>query len=80
MDVGAFWAQMQSGVDVVNDVLNGVIKSVVFGFAATFIALYEGYEAKPTPEGVAYATTRTVVKSSLAVLGLDFILTALMFS
>lgn len=80
VDVGAFWAQMQSGVDVVNDVLNGVIKSVVFGFAATFIALYEGYEAKPTPEGVAYATTRTVVKSSLAVLGLDFILTALMFS
>ena len=80
VDAGAFWSQMQAGVDVVKDVLNGVIKSLVFGFAVTFIALYEGYEAKPTPEGVAYATTRTVVKSSLAVLGLDFILTALMFN
>ncbi|RCS57610.1 lipid asymmetry maintenance ABC transporter permease subunit MlaE [Parvibium lacunae] len=80
VDAGAFWSQMQAGVDVIKDVANGVIKSIVFGFAVTFIALYEGFEAKPTPEGVAYATTRTVVKSSLAVLGLDFILTALMFS
>lgn len=80
VDDGAFWSQMQAGVDVFDDVLNGVIKSVVFGVTVTAIALYEGYEAKPTPEGVARATTRTVVSASLAVLGLDFILTALMFS
>ena len=71
---------MQAGVDVVKDVGNGVIKSFVFGVAVTFIALYQGYEAKPTPEGVARATTRTVVIASLAVLGLDFLLTAVMFS
>ena len=80
VDAGAFWSQMQAGVDVVNDVLNGVIKSVVFGVAVTFIALYQGYEAKATPEGVSRATTRTVVIASLAVLALDFVLTALMFS
>lgn len=80
VDSGAFWSQMQGGVDVFNDVLNGVWKSVVFGVAVTFIAVYQGYEAKPTPEGVSRATTRTVVLSSLAVLGLDFLLTALMFS
>jgi len=80
IDPGAFWSQMQSGVDVWDDVGNGVIKSVVFGVACTFIALYQGYEAEATPEGVAQATTRTVVISSLAVLGLDFVLTALMFS
>ncbi|HTR07291.1 MAG TPA: ABC transporter permease, partial [Paraburkholderia sp.] len=62
------------------DVGNGVIKSIVFGFAVTFTALYQGYEAKPTPEGVSRATTKTVVYASLAVLGLDFLLTALMFS
>ncbi|MBU3542372.1 lipid asymmetry maintenance ABC transporter permease subunit MlaE [Polynucleobacter sp. MWH-Loch1C5] len=80
VDDGAFWSQMQAGVDVVKDVGNGVIKSFVFGIAVTFIALYQGYEAKPTPEGVARATTRTVVIASLAVLGLDFLLTAVMFS
>ena len=80
VDEGAFWSQMQGGVDVVQDVLNGVIKSVVFGFAVTFIALYQGYETQPTPEGVARATTRTVVIASLTVLGLDFLLTALMFN
>jgi len=80
VDSGGFWSQMQAGVDVWDDVANGVIKSIVFGVAVTFIALYQGYEAKPTPEGVARATTRTVVSASLAVLGLDFILTALMFS
>ncbi|AQW30717.1 lipid asymmetry maintenance ABC transporter permease subunit MlaE [Ralstonia syzygii subsp. celebesensis] len=80
VDAGAFWSQMQAGVDVVDDVLNGVIKSVVFGVAVTFVALYQGYEAKATPEGVARATTRTVVIASLAVLALDFVLTALMFS
>ena len=80
VDAGAFWSQMQGGVDVWRDVGNGVIKSIVFGFAVTFIALYQGYEAKATPEGVSRATTKTVVYASLAVLGLDFLLTALMFS
>jgi len=80
VDEGAFWSQMQGGVDVFQDVLNGVLKSVVFGFAVTFIALYQGYETDPTPEGVARATTRTVVISSLTVLWLDFLLTALMFN
>lgn len=80
VDAGAFWSQMQGGVDVRDDVLNGVIKSFIFGVAVTFIALYQGYEARPTPEGVSRATTRTVVIASLAVLGLDFLLTALMFS
>jgi phospholipid/cholesterol/gamma-HCH transport system permease protein len=79
VDSGAFWSQMQSGVDVSADVMNGVIKSVVFGVAVNLIALYEGFECQPTPEGVARATTRTVVTASLAVLGLDFLLTALMF-
>ncbi|CAJ0799414.1 Intermembrane phospholipid transport system permease protein MlaE [Ralstonia condita] len=80
VDPGAFWSQMQAGVDVMDDVVNGVIKSVVFGVAVTFIALFQGYEAKATPEGVSRATTRTVVIASLAVLALDFVLTALMFS
>ena len=77
---GAFWSQMQAGVDVWDDVGNGVIKSVVFGFTVTFVALLQGYLAQPTPEGVSRATTRTVVVASLAVLGLDFVLTAMMFS
>jgi phospholipid/cholesterol/gamma-HCH transport system permease protein len=80
VDAGAFWSQMQGGVDVLRDVGNGVVKSVVFGFAVTFIALLQGFEAQATPEGVARATTRTVVMASLAVLGLDFMLTAWMFS
>lgn len=80
VDSGAFWSQMQSGVDVFQDVGNGVIKSMVFGLTVTFVALLQGYFCQPTPEGVAHATTRTVVMSSLAVLGLDFVLTALMFS
>ena len=80
VDAGAFWSQMQAGVDVFADVGNGLIKSVVFGFICAFVALYVGYEARPTPEGVARATTTTVVASSLAVLGADFLLTALMFS
>ncbi|HSY29721.1 MAG TPA: lipid asymmetry maintenance ABC transporter permease subunit MlaE [Burkholderiaceae bacterium] len=80
VDEGAFWSQMQGGVDIWNDVANGVIKSVVFGIAVTFIALFQGYEAQPTPEGVARATTRTVVIASLTVLWLDFMLTALMFN
>ncbi len=80
IDEGAFWSQMQSGVDVWKDVGNGAIKSVVFGFAVSFVALLQGYEAQPTPEGVAHATTRTVVMASLTVLALDFVLTAMMFS
>jgi phospholipid/cholesterol/gamma-HCH transport system permease protein len=80
VDPGQFWSQMQSGVDVWDDVGNGMIKSVVFGVTCTFVALYEGFEADATPEGVAQATTRTVVISSLAVLLLDFVLTAVMFS
>ena len=80
VDEGSFWSQMQAGVDVWNDIANGVIKSIVFGFAVTFTALLQGYEAQPTPEGVARATTRTVVIASLAVLWLDFLLTALMFN
>ncbi|CAH2792998.1 MAG: Phospholipid ABC transporter permease protein MlaE [uncultured Paraburkholderia sp.] len=80
VDAGAFWSQMQGGVDVWHDVGAGVVKSVVFGLAVTFVALFQGYEARPTPEGVSRATTKTVVYASLAVLGLDFLLTALMFS
>jgi phospholipid/cholesterol/gamma-HCH transport system permease protein len=80
VDGGSFWSQIQGGVDVWRDVGNGVIKSVVFGFTVTFVALLQGYIANATPDGVAKATTRTVVVSSLAVLALDFILTAMMFS
>jgi phospholipid/cholesterol/gamma-HCH transport system permease protein len=80
VDEGSFWSQMQGGVDVWSDVGNGVIKSLVFGVTVTFVALLQGYLAQPTPEGVSRATTRTVVVASLAVLGLDFILTAMMFS
>ncbi len=79
VDEGSFWSQMQSAVDVREDILNGVIKSVVFGFAVTWISLFEGYDAPPTAEGVSGATTRTVVTSSLAILALDFLLTAFMF-
>ena len=77
VDAGAFWSQMQNGVDFHDDIMNGVIKSVVFGVVVSWIAVFEGYDAIPTSEGVASATNRTVVYSSLAVLGLDFILTAL---
>ena len=80
IDAGSFWSQMQGGVDVWADVGNGVVKSVVFGFTVTFIALLQGYTCKPTPEGVSQATTRTVVMASLFVLALDFVLTAMMFS
>jgi phospholipid/cholesterol/gamma-HCH transport system permease protein len=80
VDEGAFWSQMQAGVDIWKDIANGVIKSIVFGFAVTFIALFQGYQAQPTPEGVARATTRTVVIGSLTVLWLDFLMTALMFN
>jgi phospholipid/cholesterol/gamma-HCH transport system permease protein len=80
IDAGNFWSIMQSRVDIIRDVGNGVVKSFVFGLICTFVALYQGYESEATPEGVAYATTRTVVFSSLGILFMDFILTALMFT
>jgi phospholipid/cholesterol/gamma-HCH transport system permease protein len=80
VDPANFWSTMQSRVDVFRDVGNGIVKSFVFGVICTGVALYQGYETQATPEGVAYATTRTVVFSSLAVLAMDFILTAMMFS
>jgi phospholipid/cholesterol/gamma-HCH transport system permease protein len=79
VDDGAYWSQMQAKIDFSGDIVNGIIKSVVFGFVATWIALFEGYDAIPTSEGVSRATTNTVVISSLAILAMDFILTALMF-
>ena len=79
VDEGSFWSQMQAAVDFREDIVNGVIKSFVFGVAITWIAVFEGYDAPPTAEGVSRATTRTVVISSLAVLALDFVLTAMMF-
>lgn len=80
VDAGNFWSVMQHGVDWWRDVGNGIAKATVFGVICTAVALYQGYETEATPEGVAYATTRTVVISSLAVLGMDFVLTALMFT
>lgn len=80
VDAGAFWSQMQANVDFRLDIVNGVIKSMVFGVACTMIALFEGYDAPPTAEGVSHATTRTVVISSLVVLGLDFALTSFMIT
>ena len=79
VDDGSYWSQMQAHLDFYDDIVNGTIKSVVFGFAASWIALFEGYDAIPTSEGVSRATTRTVVNSAFTILGLDFILTALMF-
>jgi len=79
VDDGAFWSQMQVKTDWYDDVLNGVIKSIVFGFVVTWIAVFEGYDCAPTSEGVGRATTRTVVHSAFAILGLDFMLTAIMF-
>jgi len=80
VDSGAFWSQMQANVDLRYDIVNGVIKSVVFGAAVTAIALFEGYDSPPTAEGVSHAVTRTVVTSALAVLALDFVLTSFMFT
>lgn len=80
VDDGAFWSVMQANVEWGQDILNGVIKSIVFAIVVTWIALYKGYTAEPTSPGISAATTQTVVYSSLAVLGLDFILTAIMFS
>ena len=79
VDEGSFWSQMQAAVDFREDIVNGVIKSFVFGVAVSWIAVFEGYDAPPTAEGVSGATTRTVVTSSLAILALDFVMTALMF-
>ncbi|MSR17291.1 MAG: lipid asymmetry maintenance ABC transporter permease subunit MlaE [Methylococcaceae bacterium] len=79
VDDGAYWSQMRANLDFQGDIINGVIKSIVFGFVTSWIALFEGYDAVPTAEGVSRATTRTVVNSAFSILGLDFILTALMF-
>lgn len=79
VDDGAFWSVMQANVDLYDDILNGIIKSIVFAFVVTWIALYKGYSCVPTSVGISRATTSTVVTASLAVLGLDFVLTALMF-
>ena len=79
IDPGAFWGNMRAAVDFRYDIANGIIKSIVFGVAVSLIAVFEGYDAKPTAEGVSTATTRTVVESSLAILGLDFVLTVFMF-
>lgn len=80
VDAGSFWSQMQDAVELSEDIANGVIKSLVFGVVVTWIAVFEGYDCVPTSEGVSRATTRTVVNASLAILGLDFVLTALMFT
>lgn len=80
LDAGAFWSQAISNVDLYHDLANGMIKSAVFGFVVVWIAVFEGYDCVPTSDGLGKATTRTVVHSSLAVLGLDFVLTALMFN
>lgn len=80
VDAGAFWSNMQAAVGFQEDVINGVIKSLVFALAVTWIAVFQGYDLVPTSEGISRATTKTVVYSSLVILGLDFILTALMFS
>ncbi len=80
VDAGTFWSVMQSQVDFDKDIVNGIIKSIVFAFVVTWIAVYKGYDCIPTSEGISRATTDTVVQSSLLVLGLDFILTALMFA
>jgi len=79
VDSGAYWSNMQASVDFYDDVLNGIIKSIVFGGVVTWIAVYQGAMCPPSSEGIGKATTRTVVYSSLAVLGLDFLLTAVMF-
>ncbi|MEC4749476.1 lipid asymmetry maintenance ABC transporter permease subunit MlaE [Methylomicrobium sp. Wu6] len=79
VDDGAYWSQMRANIDFHDDIVNGVIKSIVFGFVTTWIALFEGYDTVPTSEGVSRATTRTVVNSAFSILGLDFILTAMMF-
>ncbi|MGF1700045.1 lipid asymmetry maintenance ABC transporter permease subunit MlaE [Photobacterium makurazakiensis] len=79
IDYGSFWSVMQSSVELGYDIGNSIIKSVVFAITVTWIAVFNGYDAVPTSEGISRATTRTVVNSSLAVLGLDFVLTALMF-
>jgi len=79
VDDGAFWSQMQAGVDFRYDIVNGIIKSFVFGIAVSLIAVFEGYDSVPTAEGVSRAITRTVVTSALSILALDFVLTSFMF-
>jgi phospholipid/cholesterol/gamma-HCH transport system permease protein len=78
VDAGVFWSNMQSSVEFRADIVNGILKSVVFGVAVTWIAVAQGFASTPTSAGIASATTRSVVYGSLAVLGLDFVLTAMM--
>ena len=80
VDAGSFWNNMQASVSFQDDIVNGIIKSIVFGWVVTWIAVYQGYTCLPTAEGIAKATTRTVVYASLAILGFDFLLTAIMFN
>ena len=79
IDSGVYWSSIREGVDLYDDVINGFIKSVVFGVIVTWISVFEGYDAYPSAAGISSATTRTVVSASLAILGFDYILTALMF-
>ena len=79
VDEGAFWSQMQGSVDFRFDIWNGIVKSFVFGVAVSLIAVFEGYDAVPTAEGVSASIKRTVVHSALAILALDFVLTSFMF-
>ena len=79
IDASSYWSNMQRSTDFMEDVVNGIIKSIVFGAVVTWIAVFQGYDCEPTSEGISEATTKTVVYGSLSVLGLDFILTAVMF-
>ena len=78
IDSGSFWSNMSASVDFKLDVVSGIIKSIVFGFVTTWVSVYQGFDCIPTSEGISRATTKTVVYSSLLILGLDFILTAMM--
>ena len=80
VDAGSFWSQIQNKVELRHDIINGIIKSIIFAFVVTWIAVYQGYHAMPTSEGVSKATTNSVVYSALAILSLDFVLTAVMFA
>ncbi len=79
VDSGVYWSSIANGVDFRDDLLNGLIKSAVFGVIVTWIAVFEGYDTYPSAEGIGSATTRTVVTASLLILGSDYVLTALMF-
>jgi phospholipid/cholesterol/gamma-HCH transport system permease protein len=79
VDDGIFWSSMRASIDFLDDIAMCIVKSFVFAFVVTWIALFNGYDLVPTSAGISKATTNTVVQSSLAILGLDFVLTAIMF-